>query len=69
VVEVPEIVVHKADEPKLLAYLFDSHVLTGKYGAEIDFLPIEADASARSHSDGFVVERVLEFWQSGVGAD
>ena len=45
-VEVSEIVVHEADEPNVLAHLFDADALAGEDEAEIDFLPIEADAAA-----------------------
>ena len=47
--------------------LFDADVLTGEDLAEIDFLPIEADAPAGGHGDGLVVERVVELGQTGVG--
>jgi hypothetical protein len=53
VVEVAEIVVHKADEPNAVAHLLDSDALAGEDGAEIDLLPIEADAAAMS-----VVKRI-----------
>ena len=66
-VEVAEIVAHKADEPNLFAHLFDTDFLTGEDGAEIDLLPIEADAPARGHGDGLVVERVIELGQAFVG--
>ena len=45
-VDVSEIVVHEGDEPNFFAHLFNSHLLTGEDGTEIDFLPIEADAPA-----------------------
>jgi hypothetical protein len=68
VVEVAEIIVHEADEPNVLAHLFDADALTGEDDAEIDFLPIEADAPACGHGDGLVVERVIEVRQAFVGA-
>ena len=52
VVEVAEIVVHEADQPNLLADLLDADALAGEDGAEIDLLPIEADAPACGHDDG-----------------
>ena len=67
-VEVPEIVVHEGNEPNFFAHLFNSHLLTGEDGAEIDFLPIEADAPACCHGDSLIVERIIELRQSGVGA-
>jgi hypothetical protein len=39
-------VTHKADEPDPIVGLFDSDGLPGEDLAEIDFLPIEADAAA-----------------------
>ena len=65
-VEVAEIIVHKADEPNLLADLLDADALAGEDGAEIDLLPIEADAPACGHGDGSVVEWVIEFGQASV---
>jgi hypothetical protein len=44
-VEIPQIIVHKGDKPDLFAHLFDSDVLTGEHDAEIDLLPVEADAA------------------------
>jgi hypothetical protein len=46
VVEVAEIIVHKTDEPNLLADLPDADALAREHGAEIDLPPIEADAPA-----------------------
>jgi hypothetical protein len=43
---VTEIIIHKADQPNPLVGLFDPDGLAGEDLAEIDFLPIEADASA-----------------------
>src|SRR5256886_16223690 len=66
VVEVAEIVVHEGDQPDFLAHLLDAHLLPGEYGAEVDLLPIEADAPACGHGDRFVVEWVFELGQAGV---
>jgi hypothetical protein len=41
-VEVAEIIVHKADQPNLVAHLFDADALAGEDDAEIDLLPIES---------------------------
>ena len=57
VIEVMEIVIHEGDEPDFVTHLFDPYLLPGEYGAEINFLPIEADTSARGHGHGLVVER------------
>ena len=45
-IEVSEIIVHAADEPNVLAHLFAADALADEDDNEIDFLPIEADASA-----------------------
>jgi hypothetical protein len=68
VVEVAEIIVHEGDEPNVLAHLFDADALAGEDEAEIDLLPIEADATACGHGDDLVVERVIEIGQASVGA-
>ena len=68
VVEIAEIVIHEGDEPDILADLFDAHLLPSKYDAEIDFLPIEADAPARRHGDSLIVEWVVEVGQAGCRA-
>src|SRR5215813_10230152 len=63
VVEIAEIVIHEGNEPDILAHLFDAHLLASEYDAEIDFLPIETDATARRHGDRLVVEWVVEVGQ------
>jgi len=52
----------------VLAHLLDAHALPGEHRTEINFLPIEADAAACGHGDRLIVERMVELWQSGVGA-
>jgi hypothetical protein len=53
VVEVSEIIVREADEPDVVADLFDADALTDEDQTEIDLLAIEADAAACGHGDGF----------------
>ena len=65
-IEVPEVIVHEADEPDVLAHLLDADALAREDGTEIDFASIEADAPARGDGDGFVVERVIELQQTSV---
>src|SRR5260370_40421619 len=65
--EVAEVILHKADQPNLLADLLDADALAGEDRAEIDFLPIKADAPACGHGDGPVVEWVIKFQQASVG--
>jgi hypothetical protein len=46
--------------------LFDAEGLAGEHLAQIDFLPIEADAATGRDRDGFVVERIFEVWQAAI---
>ena len=66
VVEVAEIIIHKADQRELIAHLFDADALAGKDDTEIDLLPIEANATARRHRGGSVMEGIIEVWQASV---
>ena len=43
-VAVTEIMLHEADEPDVLAHLFDADALASEDGAEIDFASIKADS-------------------------
>ena len=67
-VEVSEIIVHKADQPNLVAHLFDTNALAGEDDAEIDLAAIEADAAACGHGGGSIVERIIELRQTSVGS-
>jgi hypothetical protein len=67
VVEVSQIIVHKADEPNPVFGLFDSDGRASEDLAEIDFLDVEADAAAGRDSDGLVVEGIVEVRQSAIG--
>ena len=67
-VEIAQVVVHKADQPDVVADLLDADVLPGEDAAEIDLLPVEADAAAARDGDGFVVERIVEFAQAPIGS-
>ena len=46
--------------------MFDSDGLAGEHLAEIDFLPIEADATAGRDGDDLVVERIVEVRQAPI---
>jgi hypothetical protein len=52
----------------VLAYLLNSDALAGEDDAEIDLLPIEADAAACGHGDDLIVEWVVEVGKAFVGA-
>jgi hypothetical protein len=67
-VEIPQVIIHEGDEPNVVTHLLGADVLASEYCAEIYFLPIEADAAACGHSDGLVVERVIDLRQASVGS-
>ena len=67
-VEEAQIIVHKADQPDLIRDLLDADFLASEDGAEVDFLPPEADPAALGDGDGPVVERVLEVRESAIGS-
>jgi hypothetical protein len=66
-INVPKIVIHKADQPNTFFNFLDTHSLPRKDRAEIDFLAVETDASAAGDVDGFVVERINKFGQAAIG--
>src|SRR5437762_11357410 len=67
VVEVSEIVIHKTDEPNPLVGLLDTDGLAGEHLAEIDLLPIEADAPAGRDGGCPVVEGIFDVGQASIG--
>jgi hypothetical protein len=67
VVEVSEIIIAKADEPNAIVGLFDSDGLAGEDPAEIDLLPIEADAVAGRDGGGPVMEGIVDFREASIG--
>jgi hypothetical protein len=46
VIEEAQVVVHKADQPDLLADFRDADVLSGEHGTQVDFPTTDADAAA-----------------------
>jgi hypothetical protein len=58
---------HEADEPNAVVGLFDADGLTSEDLAEIDFPPIEADATAGRHGNGLLVERIVDVRQGLIG--
>ena len=66
IVEVSEIIVQKADEPNSIVGLFDSDGLAGEDLAEIDFVPVEADAAAGRDGDSLVMEGIVEVGQAPI---
>ena len=65
-VEVPEIVVHEADEPDLILDLFDAHPLPGKDLTEVDLPSVVADAATVGHRGRPVVERIVQLTQTAI---
>ena len=47
----PQIILHKADQPDIVVYFFDADGLAGKDLAEIDFFLAETDAAATRDHD------------------
>src|SRR5258706_10894574 len=67
VVEVSEIIIHKADEPNPFVGLFDADGLAGEHLAEIDLLAIEAGASAGGDGGSSVMEGIFDVRQASIG--
>ena len=67
-IEEPQIVIHKADEPDSIADLLDAHVLASEDGAEIDLSASETDTAALGDGNGLVVERIVQFVESVIRA-
>ena len=67
-IDVPEIVLHKADQPNTFIDLLDTDSLTSKDRTEVDFFTVQTNAPTVGDVDHLVVERVVEFRQSAVGA-
>jgi hypothetical protein len=60
VIEVPQIIIHEADEPKPVFDLFDAaDALSCKDLAQIDFAGLEADAATGGDDDAFVIQRMV----------
>jgi hypothetical protein len=68
VVEIPQVVVHEADQPDVVSGLLHAHILAGQDLTEIDLVPLVADAAAAGHDGGPVVERVIELLEALRGA-
>src|SRR5262249_43701433 len=67
-IEVPQIIIHKADQPYVVVNLLDADGLSSKDLAEINFFVAQTDAATAGDHDGFVVEGIVDVRQSGVGA-
>src|SRR5437879_2119007 len=66
-IEVPQIIIHKADQPYVVVNLLDADGLSSKDLAEINFFVAQTDAATASDHDGFVVEGIVDVRQPGVG--
>ncbi|HJN43180.1 MAG TPA: hypothetical protein QF572_03235 [Vicinamibacterales bacterium] len=67
-IEVSEIVVHEADEPDVVAYLFDPDFLAGEHGAEVDLLAVVTDATLVDDGGRPVVEGIFQLAQALIGS-
>ena len=56
-IEVPQAIIHKADEPDVVVHFLDAEGLAGENLAEVD---PQADAPAAGNHDGFIVERIVD---------
>src|SRR5260370_41614978 len=66
--EVPQIKIHKADQPDTVMNFFDADGLAGKDGTEVNFFAAQADAAATGNYDGLVVKRIIDIGQPLLGA-
>ena len=60
IIELTQVVLHKADKPSLLADLLDAHLLACEGLTDIDFLGSQADAPAARDGDGAIMEGILQ---------
>jgi hypothetical protein len=67
IVEEAQVVVHEADQPDVISDFSYPDALASKDLAEIDLASPEAQATALSHGDRHVVERIAELWEAGSG--
>ena len=67
-IEVPQIIIHKTDQPNIVVNFFDADGLSGEDCAEVDFFLAETNAATTRDYDGFIVQRIVDVRQSGVGA-
>ena len=65
-IEVSEIVVPEADEPGPIFHLFDTDLLTCELDADVDLLPVVADATAVGDGVGLVAEGIVEFIEPSI---
>ena len=51
---------HEADEPNVVAHLFDADVLAGEHDAHVDLLAVVTDATAAGDGGGPIVEWIVQ---------
>jgi len=66
-IEVPQIIIHKTDQPDVVVNLLDADGLSSKDLAEINFFVAQTDAATAGDHDGFVVKGIVDVRQPGVG--
>src|SRR5580658_9033847 len=67
-VEVPQIVVHEADEPNAIVNFLDAKPLTSQRGRDVDLLAMQAKPSTGGDEDIAVMERIGELGQAVIAA-
>jgi hypothetical protein len=76
VIEEPQVVIHKTEQPDFIAGLLDADIFASEDGTEIDLSASETDAAAVGDGDGSVVERIVQpssrhvppSWQRSLGS-
>jgi len=66
-IDVAKIILHKADEPNTLINLFDANSLASKRCREIDLFSVDTEPAAVCDNYGFVMERVVRFFETPIG--
>jgi hypothetical protein len=62
--EVPQVVVHEADEPNAVVDLLDADLLPSKDVTQIDFAAFEANSAAVGDDHAPIVKRIFELLQA-----
>ena len=58
---------HEADEPNALVDFLDSEFLSGQHDGDVDFLAVQAEASAIGDEDVAIVEGIAQLRQTAIG--
>jgi hypothetical protein len=66
-IEVPQIIIHKTDQPYVVVNLLDVDGLSGKDLAEVNCFVAQTNAATAGDHDGFVVEGIVDVRQPDIG--